>query len=85
MTGALLLDSHLVYRWLYAPEQLPPRARVRVDGASGPVLVIDVTVWKVIVKRAPGAHHRDPFDRLLVAQATAEGVPLLTADRALGR
>jgi PIN domain nuclease of toxin-antitoxin system len=24
--------------------------------------------------------HRDPFDRLLVAQATAEGMPLLTAD-----
>lgn len=27
-------------------------------------------------------HHRDPFDRLLVAQAQLEGVPVLTADRA---
>ena len=27
--------------------------------------------------------HRDPFDRLLVAQAMAEGITLLTADRAL--
>ena len=25
-------------------------------------------------------HHKDPFDRLLVAQATIEGVTLLTAD-----
>ncbi|HVR28041.1 MAG TPA: type II toxin-antitoxin system VapC family toxin [Thermoanaerobaculia bacterium] len=25
-------------------------------------------------------HHRDPFDRLLVAQAQIESVPLLTAD-----
>ncbi|HEY8503534.1 MAG TPA: type II toxin-antitoxin system VapC family toxin [Gemmataceae bacterium] len=25
-------------------------------------------------------HHRDPFDRLLVAQAVAESVPLLSAD-----
>jgi len=25
-------------------------------------------------------HHRDPFDRLLVAQARLEGVPILTAD-----
>jgi len=25
-------------------------------------------------------HHRDPFDRLLVAQARAEGLTLLTAD-----
>jgi PIN domain nuclease of toxin-antitoxin system len=27
--------------------------------------------------------HRDPFDRLLVAQAQVEGIPLLTADRKL--
>ncbi len=29
------------------------------------------------------ALHRDPFDRLLVAQAAVEGVPLLTADAQL--
>jgi PIN domain nuclease of toxin-antitoxin system len=29
--------------------------------------------------------HRDPFDRLLVAQARALGVPILTADRVLTR
>lgn len=28
-------------------------------------------------------HHRDPFDRMLVAQAQLEAVPILTADRAL--
>jgi PIN domain nuclease of toxin-antitoxin system len=28
-------------------------------------------------------HHRDPFDRLLVAQAQAEGLTLLSADAAL--
>lgn len=27
-------------------------------------------------------HHRDPFDRLLVAQALVEGLPIITADRA---
>jgi PIN domain nuclease of toxin-antitoxin system len=27
-------------------------------------------------------NHRDPFDRLLVAQAQIEGVPLVTVDRA---
>lgn len=26
-------------------------------------------------------HHRDPFDRLLIAQARAEGLTVLTADR----
>lgn len=28
-------------------------------------------------------HHRDPFDRLLVAQALVEDIPLLTADSQL--
>jgi len=27
------------------------------------------------------AHHRDPFDRLLIAQAQLEGLTILTADR----
>lgn len=29
-------------------------------------------------------HHRDPFDRMLVAQARVEGLTLVTADAALG-
>ncbi|HEX6814484.1 MAG TPA: type II toxin-antitoxin system VapC family toxin [Gemmatimonadaceae bacterium] len=31
------------------------------------------------------AHHRDPFDRLLVAQAQLEDLPILTADSAFRR
>jgi len=31
------------------------------------------------------SHHRDPFDRMLVAQAKAERLTLVTRDRALGR
>jgi PIN domain nuclease of toxin-antitoxin system len=30
-------------------------------------------------------HHRDPFDRLLVAQAIVERLPILTADTAFDR
>jgi PIN domain nuclease of toxin-antitoxin system len=29
-------------------------------------------------------HHRDPFDRMLIAQARTEGMVLLTIDRTLG-
>lgn len=29
-------------------------------------------------------HHRDPFDRMLAAQALAEGVPIVTADPRIG-
>jgi PIN domain nuclease of toxin-antitoxin system len=28
-------------------------------------------------------HHRDPFDRMLVAQALAEGIPLASSDKGL--
>ena len=28
-------------------------------------------------------HHQDPFDRLLIAQAQVEGLPILSADRRL--
>ncbi len=31
------------------------------------------------------AHHRDPFDRMLVAQAQAEGLTVVTADRNIPR
>ncbi len=45
----------------------------------------DLTVLPITVKHAAGVatlpfHHRDPFDRLLIAQAMAENVPVLTAD-----
>jgi len=30
-------------------------------------------------------HHRDPFDRLLVAQAQVESLTIITADRKIGR
>lgn len=42
--------------------------------------------WPVTAEHAAAVErlpwlHRDPFDRLLVAQATLEGVTLVTADR----
>ena len=29
-------------------------------------------------------HHKDPFDRMLIAQAQLEGLPILTADTQIG-
>jgi PIN domain nuclease of toxin-antitoxin system len=31
------------------------------------------------------SHHKDPFDRVLIAQATAEGLNLVTRDREMAR
>lgn len=47
--------------------------------------VLDVRAdhaWRV---RTLPLHHRDPFDRLLIAQAQVEDLPLITHDRQLAR
>lgn len=61
-----------------APSRYVP-SRMRTSGVSG--LAIEHS-HALRVAELPG-HHRDPFDRLLVAQAQVEGLVLLTADRQL--
>ena len=41
---------------------------------------LPVKLAHVLASESLPLHHRDPFDRLLIAQATIEGVPILTAD-----
>jgi PIN domain nuclease of toxin-antitoxin system len=55
------------------------RALARLGFDAMPVTAVHAQA----VERLPW-HHRDPFDRLLVAQAAAEGCTLITADRLLG-
>jgi len=42
--------------------------------------VLPITVNYADVQVGLPFHHRDPFDRLLVAQALMENVPVVTAD-----
>lgn len=64
---------------LGAPDDLP--ARVRELGFE--LLPIEVEhAWAV---RELPHHHRDPFDRLLIAQARVERLPIVTADPAFTR
>lgn len=44
------------------------------------LLCLDITPAHAIEASRLPQHHRDPFDRMLVAQARAEGLTLLTAD-----
>jgi PIN domain nuclease of toxin-antitoxin system len=44
------------------------------------VTVLPVTVTLADVQAGLPWHHRDPFDRLLVAQAQVEGVPIVSCD-----
>lgn len=62
---------------LRAPDDLP---RIVGDLGFQPVPITRSQAWAV---RALPFHHRDPFDRLLVAQAQDLDVPLISADAEL--
>ena len=47
---------------------------------SQPFEMLDITVEHAHAVRALPVHHRDPFDRMLVAQAKVEGFTLVTHD-----
>jgi PIN domain nuclease of toxin-antitoxin system len=46
--------------------------------------VIGITFAHLRMLEALPHLHRDPFDRLLIAQSLADHVPIITADRAFG-
>lgn len=46
------------------------------------ITTIDVRTEHAVAVAALPFHHRDPFDRLLIAQAQVEGVPIISADAA---
>lgn len=61
---------------LDAPDDLPDRV---LDYGFGLLPVTAEHGWRV---RVLPIHHRDPFDRMLIAQAQVEGLPILTVDPA---
>ncbi len=50
---------------------------------EGGFTVLPLSLRHGLVAGALPMHHRDPFDRLLIAQAQCEGLTLVTADPAL--
>lgn len=44
------------------------------------VQVLPVTLGHVLRVESLALHHRDPFDRLIIAQSIEEGWPIVTAD-----
>lgn len=60
-----------------------PRAWIRSRMAVFALIELPVTAEHAIEAGLLPRHHRDPWDRLLVAQARVEGVPILTSDTLL--
>jgi PIN domain nuclease of toxin-antitoxin system len=74
----LLVDTRALLWWLTDDPAPTPAAREAIAEEGFAWLpVTPAHAWQV---RDLPAHHRDPFDRLLVAQALAEDIPIVTAD-----
>jgi PIN domain nuclease of toxin-antitoxin system len=43
--------------------------------------LLDIKISHVAVVATLPLHHRDPFDRILIAQALVENIPILSADK----
>lgn len=47
------------------------------------IALLPIAVEHAVVVETLPLHHRDPFDRMLVAQSMVEGVPLISGDTVL--
>lgn len=62
------------------PLRLPLADLVREQQEKNGFEILPITLNHVLALETLPMHHKDPFDRLLIAQAQAENLPLLSAD-----
>lgn len=75
-TSAIEIAIKRSMRKLEAPDDLLSA----IEGAGFVPITIDFATAEKLATLP--FHHRDPFDRLLVAQCLSEGVPIITRDPA---
>lgn len=63
----------------------PPQEVLPREIEHGGFRPLAISMEHALAVRTLPPHHRDPFDRLLIAQAMAEDLRLVTADRAFAR
>lgn len=64
---------------------LPPEQYIPERLLSMGDLPLEIAQKHVLHLSSLPAHHKDPFDRLLIAQAQVEGMTLLTADALIAK
>ena len=66
---------------------LPKPPSQFVPNALGALAIrsLEITHFHCFIAGELPPHHRDPFDRMLIAQARLENMTLLTADRAISK
>lgn len=64
--------------------RLPLSELIEDQQKTNGVEILPISLAHVLALEALPPHHKDPFDRLLIAQANAEQIGLLSADPVLG-
>ncbi|MFH0344637.1 MAG: type II toxin-antitoxin system VapC family toxin [Chromatiales bacterium] len=61
----------------------PPDQFIRKRIEANALIPLAITIEHTVLLADLPFHHRDPFDRLLVAQALSDSLPILSADTLL--
>jgi PIN domain nuclease of toxin-antitoxin system len=61
---------------------VPFREFAETQLSTNEISVLGITVGHIVEVAGLTFHHRDPFDRLLIAQAMIETMPIISADSA---
>ncbi len=80
-----LWEMHLKTRLGKLELRVPLEQLVQEQVARNDVFVLPVEAAHVYALEALPGHHKDPFDRLLIAQATTEGTTLVSKDEVFKR
>ncbi len=64
---------------------LPLREIIETQQQVNNVEILPITLAHVLALENLPAHHKDPFDRLLIAQAMVEGAVLVSGDPNIAR
>jgi PIN domain nuclease of toxin-antitoxin system len=74
----ILLDTHTFLWFVLGDVQLSSTARSLIEDVATTKLISPAVYWETTLP----FHHRDPFDRLIIAQAIIEQIPVVSADTA---
>lgn len=83
LSAATLWEVAIKFSLGKLPLSLPYRQWMDRAIADLGLVVLPITLDHTDRQTGLPWHHRDPFDRLLVAQAQVEGVPIVSADAVL--
>jgi PIN domain nuclease of toxin-antitoxin system len=83
LSAASIWEIVIKYELGKLPLPVHPRDFVPTRLATTQTAVLEISADHALRVGDLPHHHRDPFDRMIVAQALVEGARLLTADRVL--